>query len=93
MKLASVLSLTACCAVLSAGAQSPDQQLSFARQLEADGDAAFALLEYKRFVYHHPSHAKAAEARMNTANIYLFYLADLGQARTLFARAIETPGG
>jgi hypothetical protein len=78
---------------LAGAAQTPDQQYQFARQLETDGDAAFALLEYKRFVYHHPGHVKVAEARMNTANIYLFYLADLGQARQSLGEVVKNHKG
>lgn len=78
---------------LSGVSQTADQQYNFARQLESDGDAAFALLEYKRFIYHNPSASNVADARMNIANIYLFSLADLGQARSALGDAIKNHKG
>jgi outer membrane protein assembly factor BamD (BamD/ComL family) len=76
-------------ACIAGSAQTPEQQFNFARQLETDGDAAFALLEYKRFVHYNPGHSKTAEARMNTANIYLFQVADVPGARQALGEIVK----
>ncbi len=90
-KIVQALLLAAFCG--SGFAQSPEQQFDFARKLEADGDAAFALLEYKRFIHYNPGHAKVAEARMNTANIYLFQAADTVGARKALGEVVKNHKG
>ena len=76
-----------------AGAQTPERQLAFARQLEAAGDEAFALLEYKRFIFHNPAHHEVASAHISTANIYLFYLGDIQQAKLALANVVKNHRG
>ncbi len=88
-KTSFVFSLLIAACIGSAVAQTPDQQFDFARKLEADGGAAFALLEYKRFVHFNPKHAKAAEARMNVANIHLFQIADIPGARRALGEIVK----
>lgn len=86
-KLTTALLLAGAC-VASFG-QTAEQQLGFARQLEDEGDAAFALLEYKRFVHYNPKHSKVADARMGMANIYLFQAADIRGARKALGDVVK----
>jgi len=76
-----------------AGAQSPERQLAFARHLEAAGDEAFALLEYKRYIFHNPTHYEVASAHIATANIYLFYLGDVRQAKAALGNVVKNHQG
>jgi len=67
-------------------AQQADRQLAFAEQLHRDGEEAFALLEYKRFLFHNGRHAQAVKAGMAAARLYIGYVGDIGAAkRTLNA--------
>ena len=80
-------------AISVAGAQTPERQLAFARQLAAAGDEAFALLEYKRFIFHNPTHYEVASAHIATANIYLFYLGDVQQAKVALGNVVKNHQG
>ena len=93
MKTRLFLTLILSLGCLAEAASPPDRQYDFARQLDADGDGAFALLEYKRFIYDNPTHAKVADARMSVANVYLFYLADLDRARMALGDVVKNHKG
>lgn len=78
-------------------AHTPEEQLGFARQLLADGDQAFALLEHKRFLHHHRNHKDAPAAAITTAKLYLGYLNDPARANQELTRTAaihkNTAGG
>lgn len=67
-------------------AHTPEEQLGFARQLLADGDQAFALLEHKRFLHHHRNHKDAPAAAIDTARLYIGYLNNMDRAQQELAR-------
>jgi len=69
-----------------------DRQLAFAEKLHADGEKAFALLEYKRFLFQQSDHPRAIEAALAAARLYVGYLEDLdGAKRTLTELAAKYP--
>lgn len=72
--------------------QTPDRQLAFAESLRQEGNEAFALLEFKRFVFHNPRHHQAPEALFRIAGIYLTYVNDMNAAKaTLKQVAADYP--
>jgi TolA-binding protein len=62
-------------------ASSPEQQLAFAEKLLADGDQAFAMLEFKRFLFESPKHVKAPDATLRIAQIQLSYFQNIVDAK------------
>jgi TolA-binding protein len=78
---------TFCLAVLMAAAaawsQSPDGQFAFADSLQQNGEDAFAMLEFKRFVFLYPEHAKAPEAFYRLARLYVSHDGDVAGAQDL----------
>jgi len=86
-------------AVMVIGAANPrafaataEEEYAFARHLDESGDDAFALLEYKRFIYHNPDHAQAFEASKSVARLYISYLGDVDKAvRTMRNVAAKNP--
>jgi len=70
-------------------AQTAEQQLSFAENLHDSGDDAFAMLELKRFVFHHPEHAKVPEAFIRLAMLYVSHRGDVGGARSILKAVAE----
>ncbi len=80
-----VLAAIALMPTLASAQQSPDQAFAFAKQLEADGDKAFALLEYKRFLFLNDRHAKAPDAAKAVARMYVAYLNDVDKAKKTLA--------
>jgi TolA-binding protein len=48
-----------------------DGQLAFADDLYASGDEVFALLEYRRFLFHNPNHAQAPAALLRLARLQI----------------------
>lgn len=65
----------------AASAQTPDEKLAFADHLYDGGEEAFALLEYKRFRFHHPQHDKADEIGLRVAVLYIGTLSDTQRAK------------
>lgn len=74
----------------SAFAQSADQQLRFAEHLQKSGDAPFALLEYKRFVFTHPKDTRAPAAQRQIADIYFGYFQDVAAGKSALAAVIKS---
>jgi len=69
-----------------------ERQLAFAEKLHADGEKAFALLEYKRFLFNHSDHPRAIDAALAAARLYVGYLEDAaGAKRTLIELAKQSP--
>jgi TolA-binding protein len=66
---------------LQAAANDGDKQYAFAQHLYEEGSEAFALLEFKRFRFHNPQHAKAPDAMYTMAQIYLSYVQDTALAK------------
>jgi len=69
----------------TAVAQTADLQYSFAQSLAQDGEEAFALLEFKRFIHLHSQDARVPDALLNISMIYLTYAGDLAQAKQTLA--------
>ena len=82
-------------AALAALAQTPDRQLAFAEDLHAKGEDAFALLEFRRFVFHNPSHAQTPLATLRLARLYASASGNLAVAKEtcdqLVARFPDSP--
>jgi len=74
---------------LAAAAAAPDQIYGFAEELLADGDEAFALLEFKRFIHHHPQDPRSPDAMLQIAMVYLTYAGDVSQARQTLRNVAE----
>jgi tetratricopeptide (TPR) repeat protein len=74
-------------------AQNADAQFKFAEQLYQEGDAAFALLEYKRFIFLFPNDARVPQARLNTAEIYLTSFRSLDQGKQALAEVTRLHPG
>ena len=87
------LLVTALVIQLSAGhitdAQTADQSYQFAQELWESGDDAFALLEFKRFAFHHPQHEYAPPALLRVGLLYAGYAENLERANDTFARIIR----
>lgn len=62
-------------------AQNAETQFKFAEHLQQQGEAAYALLEYKRFIFLYPNDARVPQARLNTAEIYLASFRSLDQGK------------
>ena len=74
---------------IGALAQAPDKQLGFAEHLQRSGDAPFALLEFKRFVYLNPKDSRAASAHRHIADIYFGYFKDINGGKAALAQLLE----
>jgi hypothetical protein len=70
-------------------AQGPDAQFQFAEHLHKGGDHAFALLEYKRFVFHNPADARAPRARLRVADVLFGYLRSLDQGKAALVQVTQ----
>ncbi len=83
------------CVPSLAGAAPPqiaERRLAFAEDLYQSGEKAFALLEYRRFLFHHGDHPQAVHAAMTAARLYVAYVHDVEAAkRTLTAFAAGRP--
>ena len=67
---------------VAAGAATPaDQQFQFAQELAGTREAAFAVLEYRRFIHLFPQDPRVPEARYAIARSYLREAGDLAAAR------------
>jgi hypothetical protein len=75
--------------VIGAVSQSVDQQLGFAEHLQRSGDAPFALLEFKRFMYLNPKDSRAASANRQIADIYFGYFKDINSGKAALAQLLE----
>jgi TolA-binding protein len=62
-------------------ANTPDRQFAFAEHLMEQGDEAFALLEYKRFLFESPKHSSAPDAMYAIAQIQLSYVQNVDAAK------------
>ncbi len=70
-----------------------DRQIAFADKLHADGEEAYALLEYRRFLFHHPDHPRAGSAARTAAKLYIGYVDNSASARRLLNELVaEHPG-
>ncbi|MGB0579754.1 MAG: tetratricopeptide repeat protein [Limisphaerales bacterium] len=74
---------------ISALSQSADQQLGFAQHLQRSGDAPFALLEFKRFIYLHPKDQRAASAHRDVADLYFGYFKDVDSGKAALAQLLK----
>lgn len=70
-------------AAAAAWSQTPDAQFAFADSLHQNGEDAFAMLEFKRFVFHYPDHAKAPEAFLRLARLYVSHDGDVAGAKDM----------
>lgn len=75
--------------VIGVAAQTADKQLGFAEHLQRSGDAPFALLEFKRFIYLHPKDQRAASAHRQIADIYFGYFQDVDSGKAALAQLIK----
>lgn len=57
-----------------------ERQLGFASALFDGGDEVFALLEYQRFLFHHPGHAGVPDARLRLARLQISAAGNPGAA-------------
>lgn len=74
-------------------AENPDQVFGFATQLLQEGEEGFAMLEFKRFAYEFPKDARAPEAMLRVAVLYLTCAEDMDRARrTLDSVGTTFPG-
>ncbi|OGV62042.1 MAG: hypothetical protein A3K19_27505 [Lentisphaerae bacterium RIFOXYB12_FULL_65_16] len=62
-------------------AETPDQAFGFAAELLKEGEEGFALLEFKRFAFQYPKDARASEATLRAALLYLTCAEDMDRAR------------
>ncbi len=69
-------------------ASTPDQQLAFANQLMEEGDEVFAMLEFKRFLFESPKHAKAPDAMYGIAQIQLSYMQNIVGAKVTLRKIV-----
>ena len=76
------------CAIAGATAQPADRQLAFAEDLYAHGEDVFALLEFKRFVFHNPSHAQTPLALHRLSRLYVSTTGNLTAAQETSAALI-----
>jgi len=76
------------CAIARSTAQPADRQLAFAEDLYAHGEDVFALLEFKRFVFHNPSHAQAPLALHRLSRLYVSTTGNLAAAQETSAALI-----
>ncbi len=77
----SIATVMTCVLTATASAHTADEQLAFAEHLAAEGDDTFALLEYKRFVFHHPTHARAGDATLQVSRLLISHQSDVGAAK------------
>jgi len=83
------LSVAFACALLGAlcswepaeGGSPAAQQYAFAQQLAQSGEARFAILEFRRFLFHYPKEPLAADARLALARVYLQHTDDVAACR------------
>jgi TolA-binding protein len=71
-------------------AGSPDQQFAFAQKLLDEGDQAFAMLEFKRFLFETPKHVKAPEATYRIAQVQLSYFQNIVGAKKTLRTIVTT---
>lgn len=76
-----------------AQAHTADQLIAFAEHLTREGDDAAALLEYKRFCFHHPSHARIGDATLQTARLMISHHGDIPGARQSLKALIDRQPG
>lgn len=78
-----------------AAIRADDGQLAFAEELYRTGDEVFALLEYRRFVFHQPEHARAPAALLRLARLQITAAGQPAAARetaqTLVAKYPQAP--
>lgn len=83
-----VTALAMLAAVGAARGQTARERFDFAAQLHEAGEKAYALLEYKRVLFHHGDHPLAVPAAIAAARLYVSYVGDIERAkRTLHAVA------
>ena len=70
-------------------AQTPEQQFAFATELSDNNEGTFAILEFRRFVHLFPGHAKAPDAQMAIAGLYLGFVGDIEAASSELALVKE----
>ncbi|MBN2450978.1 MAG: tetratricopeptide repeat protein [Lentisphaeria bacterium] len=70
-------------------AQTPEQQFDFADSLHQNGEDGFAILEFKRFVFHHASHPKAPDAFYRLARLYISHEGDVAAARRILEALVQ----
>jgi TolA-binding protein len=82
-------------AVVAASAQTADVQFGFADSLHQSGDDAFAMLEFRRFVFLYPESARVPDAFGRMARLYVSHRGDVASAQgildALIAKYPETP--
>lgn len=89
-RLVSLLSMLVLGAVL---AQDADRQFAFADSLHQSGDDAFAMLEFKRFVFLYPDSTKVPDAFNRIARLYISQRGDVAGAKSILgALAEKYPG-
>jgi TolA-binding protein len=76
-----------------AAAHTADEQLAFAEHLTTQGEDGSALLEYRRFLFHHPSHTSAGQAHLMVSRLLISHRGDIAAAkRELDALRQQNPG-
>jgi len=64
-----------------ASAHTADEQLAFAEHLASQGEDGSAMLEYRRFLFHNPSHAGAGSAQLMLSRLLISHRGDVAAAK------------